>query len=45
MNLATVDHQIVNEYLAIHGCQITSDDLAIKEAKSLAIEMMLVNVI
>jgi hypothetical protein len=33
MNLATVDHQIVSEYLAIHVCQITSNDLAIKEVQ------------
>jgi hypothetical protein len=30
MNLATLGRQIVSEYLAIHGCQITSDDLATK---------------
>jgi hypothetical protein len=33
MNSATLDHQIVREYLAIHACQITSNDLAIKEAQ------------
>jgi hypothetical protein len=31
MNLATLDCQIVSEYLAIHVCQITRHDLAIKE--------------
>jgi hypothetical protein len=33
VNLATLDHQIVSEYLAIHVCQITSNDLAIKEVQ------------
>jgi hypothetical protein len=33
MNLATLDCQIVSEYLAIHVRQITSDDLAIKEVQ------------
>jgi hypothetical protein len=45
VNLATVDCQITIEYLAIHGRQITSNDLAINEAKLLAIKMTLVNVI
>jgi hypothetical protein len=44
MNLATLDQQIVSKYLAIHVCQITSNDLA-KEAKLLAIKMTLVHVI
>jgi hypothetical protein len=30
MNLATLDHQIISKYLAIHGRQITSNDLATK---------------
>jgi hypothetical protein len=33
MNLATLYHQIVSEYLAVHVCQITSNDLAIKEVQ------------
>jgi hypothetical protein len=33
MNLATVDHQIVSEYLAIHVHQITSNDLALKKVR------------
>ncbi len=33
MNLATLEHQIVSEYLAIHVCHITSDNLAIKEVQ------------
>jgi hypothetical protein len=45
MNLATLDHQIVSKYLAIHGRQITSNDLATKKSKSLAIKMMLVHII
>ena len=34
MNLATLERQIVSEYLAIHVCQITSNDLAIKEVQN-----------
>ncbi len=45
MHLATVDRQIVSEYLALHGRQITSNNLATKKSKSLAIKMMLVHVI
>jgi hypothetical protein len=33
MNLATLDHQIVSKYLAIHFCQIASNDLAKKEVR------------
>jgi hypothetical protein len=33
MNLATLECQIVSEYLAIHVRQITSKDLAIKEVQ------------
>jgi hypothetical protein len=33
MNLATLEHQIVSEYLAIHFRQITSNDLAIQEVQ------------
>jgi hypothetical protein len=35
MNLVTLERQIVSEYLdlAIHVCQITSNDLAIKEVQ------------
>jgi hypothetical protein len=45
VDLATLARQIVSKYLAIYVCQITSNDLAIKEAKLLAIKMMLVHVI
>ncbi len=45
MNLATLDCQIISKYLAIHGLQNTSDDLATKNSKSLAIKMTLVHVI
>ncbi len=45
VTLATLDRQIVNNNLAISVCRITSNDLAIKEAKLLAIKMMLVHVI
>jgi hypothetical protein len=31
MNLVTLERQIISEYLAIHVCQITSNDLAVKE--------------
>jgi hypothetical protein len=44
-NLATLDRQILSKYLAIHGRQITSNDLAMKNSKLLAIKMMLVHVI
>jgi hypothetical protein len=33
MNLATLEHQIISEYLAIHVRQITSNDLAMKEVQ------------
>jgi hypothetical protein len=33
VNLASLDHQIVSMYLAIHVRQITSDGLAIKEVQ------------
>jgi hypothetical protein len=33
MNLVTLDCQIVSKYLAIHGCQIKSDNLATKNSK------------
>jgi hypothetical protein len=33
MNLAKLERQIVSEYLAIYVCQITSNDLAIKEVQ------------
>jgi hypothetical protein len=42
-NLATLDHQIVSKNLAISFCGPTSDDLAINEAKLLAIKTMLSN--
>jgi hypothetical protein len=45
MNLVTLKRQIVRKYLAIYVCQITGKDLAIKEAKLLAIKMTLVHVI
>ncbi len=45
INLATLDCQIVSKYLAIHGCQITSDNLATKNSKLLVIKMTLVHVI
>ncbi len=45
MNLVTLDHHIISKYLAIHGRQITSNNLAMKYSKSLAIKMMLVHVI
>jgi hypothetical protein len=34
MNLATLEHQIVSKYLAIHVRQITSNNLAIKEVQT-----------
>jgi hypothetical protein len=33
VHLATSEHQIVGESLAIQDCQIISNDLAIKEGK------------
>jgi hypothetical protein len=45
VNLPTLDRQVISQYLAISVCRITSDDLAIKEAKLIAIKMMLVHVI
>jgi hypothetical protein len=42
-NLATLDRQIVSKNLAIHVCRTTSDNLAIKEAKLLAIKATLSN--
>jgi hypothetical protein len=33
VNSATLERQIVSEYLAIQDCQITSNDLAIKEVQ------------
>ena len=42
-NLATLDRQIVSKNLAISFRRTKSDDLAIKEAKLLAIKMMLSN--
>ncbi len=43
MNLATLDCQMVSKNVAITVCRITSNDLAIKEAKSQRIKMMLSN--
>jgi hypothetical protein len=43
VNLATIDQQIVSKKLAISVRQTKSDDLAIKEAKLLAIKMTLSN--
>jgi hypothetical protein len=43
MNLATLDHQIVSENLAIAVRQTPSKDLAILEAKLPAIKMTLSN--
>ncbi len=43
VNLTTLDCQIVSKKLAISVRRITSTDLAIKEAKLLAIKMMLSN--
>jgi hypothetical protein len=40
-NLATIDRQIVSKNLAISVCRTKSNNLAIKEAKLLAIKMML----
>ncbi len=45
MNLVTLERQIVSKYLAINVHQITSNNLAIKEAQLLAIKMALVHVI
>jgi hypothetical protein len=42
-NLATLDCQIVSENLAIYVHRTKSNDLAIKEAKSLVIKMTLSN--
>jgi hypothetical protein len=33
VNLATLEHQIISEYLAIQDCQITSDNLVINEGQ------------
>ncbi len=33
MNLVTLERQIVSKYLAIHVCQITSNNLAKKEVQ------------
>jgi hypothetical protein len=41
VNLGTLDCQIVSKNLAISVCRTPSDDLAILEAKSLAIKMTL----
>ncbi len=43
VNLATLDHQIVSKNLAISVRRTPSDDLAILEAKLLAIKMTLSN--
>jgi hypothetical protein len=43
VNLATLDYQIVSENLGISVCRTPSNDLAILEAKLLAIKMMLSN--
>jgi hypothetical protein len=43
MNLATIDCQIVSKNLAISVRRIASNNLAIKEAKLLAIKAMLSN--
>jgi hypothetical protein len=43
MNLATLDCQIVSKNSAISVCRITSNNLAVKEAKLPAIKMMLSN--
>ncbi len=43
VNLGTLDHQIVSKNLAISVCRTPSDDLAILEAKLLAIKMTLSN--
>jgi hypothetical protein len=43
VNLATLDHQIVSKNLAISACRTPSNDLAILEAKLLAIKMTLSN--
>jgi hypothetical protein len=45
MNVATLDCQIISKYVAIDGRQITSNHLATKNSKSLAIKMTLVHVI
>jgi hypothetical protein len=43
MNLATIDCQIVSEKLAISFCRTKGNDLAMLEAKLLAIKMTLSN--
>jgi hypothetical protein len=43
VNLTTIDHQIINKNLVISFCRTKSDDLAILEAKLLAIKMTLSN--
>jgi hypothetical protein len=43
MNLATLDRQIVSKNLAIPVCRTKGDDLAVLEAKPLAIKMTLSN--
>jgi hypothetical protein len=43
LSLATLDCQIVSKNLAIYVHGITSNDLAIEEAKSLTIKMTLSN--
>jgi hypothetical protein len=43
VNLATLDCQIVSKNLAISARRTPTDDLAILEAKLLAIKMMLSN--
>jgi hypothetical protein len=40
-NLATLDRQIVSKNLAISFCRTKSNDLVIKEAKTLAVKMTL----
>jgi hypothetical protein len=43
VNLAPIDCQIVSKNLAVSFCRTKRDDLAILEAKLLAIKMMLSN--
>jgi hypothetical protein len=43
VNLATIDHQIISKNLAISFCRIPSNNLAILEAKLLAIKITLSN--
>jgi hypothetical protein len=40
MHLATVDCQIISKYLAIHGCQITSNDLATQADRAYGTEQL-----